>query len=472
MSELNDLLDGYRGELRDLARDRAWSGAELARARDQLHRELRDRGVQAGDRVVLAASNGAPFVIGLMAALQAQASPILMFARSPAPELLRAATSWAARFVLADRPALTDVASQAPSHWTTAALSWELTEPGGTSGDGTEFATTGGIPLHPTSGTSGPPKLAVRPSLCALEEARHYADTLGVGSADRLLTVVPMSHAYGYGMGMLVALLTSADLVADVEFHHRNAWRAIADHAITLFPATAAILDLLVKSRRGATSLPRVLTAGAPLTAQTIERYHGAFGSLPLQLYGTTETGGIAIDTEPELGRNCVGAPMDGVSVELRPAPHADGLPGELHVRSSSMMSGYLRAAASDATELASGWFNTGDLARIDADGRIHLRGRHAEVINTFGMKVLPAEVEQVLIEHPAIVEAKVYAGEHRSGSAIVKAAVVTDGPTTAADLIEHCRANLAEYKVPQIVQELERLPKTPSGKVIVRELP
>ena len=194
-------------------------------------------------------------------------------------------------------------------------------------------------------------------------------------------------------------------------------------------------------------------------------------------LYGTTETGGIAVApadaVPPPLG--CVGPPMSGVEVD-RPCPTAAARWAKawaaFFVRSSSMMAGYLADGAVGYLDAQDGWFETGDVGLLDAAGELHLKGRVTEVINVLGMKVIPSEVEEVIASLPGVAEVKVYPGRHRSGSQFVKAAVVLRGGLELADLRAHCEQNLVYYKRPEQVRLVESLPRTPSGKIILDQLP
>ncbi len=198
-------------------------------------------------------------------------------------------------------------------------------------------------------------------------------------------------------------------------------------------------------------------------------------GSPVRPLYGSTETGVIAIvgpDHEGDAG-DCVGPPVRGVSVEIRPArrPSDSAGLGRVHVRSSSMMAGYLCPGKLDTSPLVDGWFATGDLGRFDQYGELHLCGRETDVVNVFGMKVVPREVEDVIRMLPEIAEVVVYAGR-RTGSQFVKAAVVATSPTEAAMIRTHCETHLVYYKRPETITFLDALPRTATGKIIRDQLP
>ena len=166
---------------------------------------------------------------------------------------------------------------------------------------------------------------------------------------------------------------------------------------------------------------------------------------------------------------------MEGVSVEVRRPQESGDLganTGKLFVRSSSMMVGYLDELGRISRPFEDGWFETGDLARIDESGSIDLRGRDSEVINVFGLRVVPCEVEEAITQLPGVVEVKVYAGEHSWGTQIVKAAVAVQGDITEADLRAHCEQHLVYYKRPQMITLVPALPRGPTGKINRSQLP
>ena len=334
------------------------------------------------------------------------------------------------------------------------------------------------MPLHPTSGTTGQPKIAARPGLCALAEAAHYIDTIGIDAGDLLLVAPPMSHAYAYGMGVMVPLLSGASMAAMRRFSPRLVHDAFEQLGVTIFPAVPMMLEMLLFGGRRLPGAARcVLSAGSPLPERTARDFHRRFGIAVRPLYGTTETGGIAVAPargEPLCGE-AVGPAMQGVSAEVRfsgpTAGLGDGV-GILHVRSSSMMAGYVRDDRLDDSWLDRGWFSTGDLARWDAAGNIHLLGRQAEVINVGGMKVVPSEVEEIISMLPGVQSVKVYAGNRRHGAQFVKAAIVADAGLDAAAVRAHCERHLVYFKRPDAILFVDALPKSAAGKILHHRLP
>ncbi len=475
-----DSVERYRGTFVDLDTSQIVGPDEFAAARVALIAALRRAGLHSGDRVLLALPNGPLFVATLSAILACEGSPLVVHAKTPAAELQRYAQRFGARFLAcesAEEPELAQIelAAEEIAVGEIASLHW-----------GTLFITDEacagpilrGVPLHPTSGSTGLPKIALRPGFAALEEARHYAATMAIDESDSIVAIPPMSHAYGWGMCLMVPLLTGANIISMRKFSVKLIARAVAEHPATILPTVPAMLDVLsFGSGVDLRSLRWVLAAGAMLPRRAAEQFRAKTGAVACPLYGTTETGGISVATAADGGDvdGRVGPPMDGVQIEIR--PHADAQTlgpniGKVFVRSSSMMTGYLGDRGAIGQPVSDGWFETGDLGQMAADGVIHLRGRDSEVINVSGLKVVPCEVEEAILGLPDVREVKVYAGEHRSGTQIVLAAAAVDGGLSVADIRAHCERHLVYYKRPQVITLVDALPRTPTGKIIRDQLP
>jgi acyl-CoA synthetase (AMP-forming)/AMP-acid ligase II len=305
-------------------------------------------------------------------------------------------------------------------------------------------------------------------------EPQHYIQTLSIEKSDVILCALSMSHAYAYGMCFLAALLTSADLLFMRGFNPGLVRQALNERKVSVFPAVPIMLDtLLAHDAAKLTGRPRVvLSAGAPLSRRTYDSFRDRYHLSIRPLYGTTETGGISIGLADDQFDGSVGPPMKGVEVDLRTSADASfgQNTGILRVRSSSMMAGYLSAAGVSRRLLNDGWFETGDLARTDPQGRIHLQGRVSEVINVFGFKVLPLEVEEVIMLLPGVVEVKVYAARWKEQD-VVEAAVVCSAQLSEEQVLKHCDQHLVSYKCPTAIRFLDALPRTASGKVAVELL-
>ncbi len=467
---LLDAFENFRGSFFDLDRKRRISAANLLRLRTGLLQQLVKFGVGPGDRLVASLPNGPLFAAVWAASLEAGASPILVHAETPEPELHRMAELWGAQFVI----------TELASHSTT--QPWELLISGEHGSLRARRVITqrarryglSSLPLHPTSGTSGDVKIAVRPGPCAVAEPLHYIETLAIDRSDVILCAIPMSHAYAYGLCFLVALLTSSELQFMRRFNPALVLASLNEMAVSVFPAVPIMIaSLLDADSNGLHGRPRiVLSAGAPLSRKTFDAFQKRYGLAIRSLYGTTETGGISVSSGETEFDGTVGAPMRGIEVRLQSSPDSEArLDAKiLQVRSPSLMSGYLEEDGIDRSPLATGWFETGDLASLDAQGRIHLLGRLSEVINAFGYKVVPREVEDVISLLPGVVEVKVYARQWRSQE-VVEAAIVCRGSLEEEQIIRHCEKHLVSYKCPTAIRFVNALPRTASGKVAVDRL-
>jgi len=471
-------VDAYRGRFIDMDRGVVLDPAAFARGWKELAVKLAQQGLGEADRVAMAVSNGPLFCATLAAILRCGGAPLLLHGEPPVAELRRTAARFDARFVICDAAVESELAAAGTPVHTLSGPAWirllwtEVGRPGARA----DFFPLAAVPLHPTSGTTGQSKIAARPGPGAVAEAEHYIETLGIDAGDTLLALAPMCHAYAYGMCAMVPLVSGASVVSMRKFSPKLVFQALDDYRVTVMPAVPVMLEMMLfgAGRRLRRPGLRVLTAGSPLPLRTALDYKQASGTSVQPLYGTTETGGISVappDYDPPTG--CVGPPMRGVDVEVRRQESADleGGLGQVYVASSSMMAGYLTPHGLDRASIADGWFRTGDLGCYDRFGYLHLKGRETDVINVFGMKGVPSEVEEVIRQLPEVREVKVYAGQNVSGSQFVKAAIVAPG-LAVPQIRAHCEKHLVYYKRPDAVLLLDTLPKTPSGKVIRDRLP
>ena len=484
-TRLLDLFESYSGSFHDLDRGLKLDGASLRAARDALTAGLTCQkiGLARGDRVILAVGNGPGFIAAFVAVLSAGGSPVLVHVDTPPAELHRMSRSYDAHFALGDAwtendlsplsESVADLKFAPDAHLTVAVLQ----------NDGADkrssLPSIAGMPLHPTSGTTGVPKLSARHGLAAIAEAAHYQQSMKIGADDDILCVVPMSHAYGFGIAAMMSLVSGASIVSSRRFQPHVVFRALREHAITTFPAVPAMLHLLLVASRGrieGLASTRAL-GGAPLAEHTAREFFEKTGQTAWSLYGSTETGGICVDVDaPHDAAPGICRTADGLGLGRDPPARrlerleAGNRSGLRQVALDD--GGIFDAEGIDASSIRDGWFQNGDLGFVDPAGRVHLVGRESEVVNVFGMKVIPSEVESVIRDFPGVADVKVYAGQHRSGSQIVKAAVAGPGSLDLAALREHCAANLVAYKRPEIIIPLEALPRTPTGKIIKDQLP
>lgn len=344
-----------------------------------------------------------------------------------------------------------------------------------------------------SSGSTGRPKKVCRTQANLRAEADNFVGSAGVTPADVILCVVPLFHAHGLGNAMLAALAAGATLLLPpvlrrdaqtmVPFAARvpEMLDLIARERVSLIPGVAQTFEALAAAPAELTpdlsSLRLCFTAGNSLPREVFTAFQRRFGICLRQLYGCTEVGSFALNLDPDSAATwaSVGRPLGDNRVavvdELR-NPLPPGATGELVIFSRALTDGYVGAPEANAEAFHAGGFFTGDLGAVDAHGRITISGRKRLFIDTAGYKVNPLEVEDVILTHPAVREAAVVGIPQPGGKdELIKAFVVLDGPCTPAAIIAHCRAGLAEFKVPRAVTFLEELPYSPLGKLLRKDL-
>lgn len=471
-------LENYRGRIFLLDDGKTIDSGELRDGWTKLIRRFGEFGLTPGDRIVVAVGNGPLFIAVWGAILACGGSPIPVHFETPPPELNRIACRFHAAYLITDNFSEADMEAAESHAYTLECSSWgrivwtDVYCDGRNPGLDADLLLPG-ISLHPTSGTTGLPKLAVRPMRTAVAEVVNYAKTFGFDADDTVLGTTPMSHAFAHGFCVIGPIITGADLAVMRKFQPNLVATACRDLSITIIAAVAGVLDTLLFMGGTAlkTSTRKVFSGAGPLSERTARQFQRITGITPRPLLGSTETGGIAVAGENEIctdGR--VGRLFKGVAVRLQPYDENDRKLSMIQVRSESLMMGYLIDETLDTSSLDSGWFSTGDLGHVDAGGTLFVHARAAEVVNVSGMKVLPREVEEVILSLKSVREVKVFGHKNRSGSYQVRAAVVGDG-VSADEIREHCKAQLVYFKIPAKIIMLDALPKNANGKVILAEL-
>jgi acyl-CoA synthetase (AMP-forming)/AMP-acid ligase II len=447
--------------------DRHYSLAQLNALADGLAANLRGRGVTAGDRMALMASNRPEFVVALHAIWRLAATVVLI---SPA---------WK-RDEVEHALALTNPAHAVGDHAVLAELMpmLHLDEP---IAPGEPVSR----PVPPeadavlafSSGTTGLPK-AVRHTHASLHAAvRQWRDALGLTARDRIQIATPPSHILGL-LNIETALQTGVWMRLHRRFDIDRILQHIQDDRITVEMAVAPIALAIASHPRlesyDLSSLRFIMWGATPVSesvAQTVTRRTG-IGWLPA--YGTTELPVIACNPLDGARLDSVGRPVPGVQVRVvslqAGEPVEPGEVGEIQARSKSLMAGYLPAEATrDA--LCDGWYRTGDVGYLDTGGWLRISDRSKEMIKVRGFQVAPAEIEAVLHAHPAVEDCAVFGIPDGVDGESVVAAVATRAPVDAAELTARVGERLASYKSLSRVVFVSEIPRLPSGKVLRRVL-
>jgi long-chain acyl-CoA synthetase len=339
-----------------------------------------------------------------------------------------------------------------------------------------------------TSGTTGPPKGAMNTHRNVVFNAQAYRDWVPLGADDVILGVAPLFHITGLIGHVGVSLLVGAPLVLSFRFDPAGALELIERRRVTFIvgaiPVYIALMNLPEEPARDVSSLRATLSGGAPVARPTVEAFQARFGTYIVNIYGLTETTspshcvpiGVEAPTDPDSGALSVGVPIFNTVVRVIGEDGADLPPGEVGEFVTSgpqVVPGYWNKPEETEHALPGGELHTGDVGFMDEAGWFYLVDRKKDQINASGYKVWPREVEDVLYEHPAVREAAVVGVPDPFRGETVKAFVSLKSGAEAdeAALIAHCKERMAAYKYPRVVEFVDELPKTASGKVLRREL-
>jgi acyl-CoA synthetase (AMP-forming)/AMP-acid ligase II len=329
-----------------------------------------------------------------------------------------------------------------------------------------------------TSGTTGRPKCVPLTHANVLWSSRNIAAHYKLTSADRGMVVLPLFHGHGLIGATLSTLASGGCVIVPPRFSASDFWKPFREHHATWFSAVPTIHQVLLEraDRDGAPhSGPRFIrSCSAALAPAILTKLENRFAAPVLEAYGMTEAAHqVASNPLPPLphkpGTVGIGA---GISIIDKTGRHlAANTPGEIVVRGPNVMRGYRNNSEANAAAFIDGWFRTGDIGAIDSDGYLALTGRIKDLINRGGEKISPAEVEAVLLEHPAVAEAEVFGVPDCKYGEEVSAAVVLRGTASAQELQVYCRTRLADFKVPKQIRLVSAIPRNAMGKVQRRDL-
>jgi long-chain acyl-CoA synthetase len=443
--------------------------AQLEALTDGLAATLQQRGVRARQRVALMASNRPEFVAALHAIWRLGAAVVLISPAAKHHEVEHALAITEPAHAVGDHPVL--AASMPMLH---------LDEPAKRPAEpphATRPAPDADALLVFSSGTTGLPK-AVRHTHASFGAAvRHWRAALQLTSADRIQVVTPPSHILGL-LNIVTALRAGAwvrlhrRFDIDLMLHHIEADRITIEMAVA--PIALAIAQHPTLESYDLSSLRYIMWGATPLTASIAETVTRRTGVGWVPAYGASELPVIACNPLDAPRLDTVGRPVPGVSVRVvsldTGEPVRPGETGEIQARSDSLMAGYL-PPQDTAGAFCDGWYRTGDVGHLDADGWLRITDRSKEMIKVRGFQVAPAEVEAILHTHPAVSDCAVFGVPHGADGEAVIAAVATCSAVDAAELTELVGDRLASYKRPSRIVFVPEIPRLPSGKLLRRVL-
>jgi acyl-CoA synthetase (AMP-forming)/AMP-acid ligase II/acyl carrier protein len=333
-----------------------------------------------------------------------------------------------------------------------------------------------------TSGSTSWPKTVPLTHASVCLSAHNVCANLALRSRDRLLSVLPLFHGHGLISGLVAALTAGSSVVCTPGFDATAFFGWLTEFRPTWYTAVPAIHRAVLsvadphKQAAQRSSLRLVRSASTSLSPEVLGGLEALFGVPVIDTYGMTEAATqIAANPLQRRKPGSVGQPA-GAEIAIldsggRRLP--SGKRGEIALRGPTITRGYDNDAAATASAFRDGWFRTGDLGYLDADGYLFIVGRIKEIIHKGGQKVAPAEVEGALLGHPDVIEAAVFAVPHGRLGADVAAAVVLrqDAKVSAERLRDFTRERLAGFKVPGLIRIVPKIPKGPGGKIKRSEL-
>ena len=332
--------------------------------------------------------------------------------------------------------------------------------------------------LH-TSGTTSRPKIVplTHANICA--SAHNIQAALKLSGEDRCLNVMPLFHIHGLIGAVLSSLVAGASVVCTPGFAPARFFEWMDDFRPTWYTAVPTIHQtVLARAAHNSEIIERcrlrfIRSSSSALPPQVMAEMEKVFDTPVIEAYGMTEAshqmasnplppgdrkaGSVGVAAGPEI------AIMDEAGNLLPP-----GKTGEIVIRGSNVTHGYENNPSANQSSFTSGWFRTGDQGVLDAEGYLSITGRIKEIINRGGEKISPREVDEVLLDHPAIVQAVTFAAPHATLGEDVAAAVILheNASATEAEIREFAAARLSEFKVPRRVMILTEIPKGPTGKL------
>ncbi|WP_216893074.1 class I adenylate-forming enzyme family protein [Nocardia alni] len=446
--------------------EREYTVGELEQLASGLADELARGGVRPGDRVALMSANRPEFVVALLAIWRLGAAVVLLSPAWKRAEVEHALAITNPAHAVGDSPVLGDLLPM--RH-----LDDPIPEPSVPAADYTPAPDSDALLVF-SSGTTGLPK-AVRHTHASFDAAvRNWIRVLELTRDDRLQILTPPAHILG-----LLNIVTALRVGAWMRLHRRftidTMLRCIESDRITVEMAVAPIALALAQHPElesyDLSSLRFIMWGATPVTVSVAETVTARTGVAWLPAFGASELPVIACNPIRGARLDSVGKPAPGVELRVLSLetgnPVAAGEIGEIQARSDSLMAGYLPG---EETAFVDGWYRTGDVGSVDADGWVRLTDRSKEMIKVRGFQVAPAEIEAVLHGHPAVADCAVFGVDAQDGEAIV-AAVSRSAPVTAEELVALVSERLAHYKRPRAVMFVSEIPRLPSGKVLRRIL-
>jgi len=338
--------------------------------------------------------------------------------------------------------------------------------------------------LQYTAGTTGSPKGVMLTHYNLVVHQIQATNVMWITESDILLNHLPFFHIYGLNTCMATAINAGVSQVVMPRFSLKEALELIERHKVTIWPTVPMALTTMVNNsdlvrKYDLSSLRFIVSGGSPLPPETIKKVQDTFHLVVQQGYGLTEASpGVAHNPPEKIKNESVGIPYPDteckiVDTETGAVKHQPLQIGELIVKGPQVMRGYWKNPRETTETVKDRWLRTGDLAYIDKESYIFLVDRKKEIIKYKGFTIIPAELESLLIRHPAVMDCAVIGKPDQIAGEIPKAFVVLrpDAKTTTTELADFVNKKIAPYKAIREIEIVQKIPRSPSGKILRRIL-
>ena len=460
----------------------SWTYSQLEHDVNDWAERLQVLGVKSGDRVGLLLTNHPRYILIVHALVKCKAIAVFLNIRLTVSELHWQIEDSQTKYLICDEvtQSIGNSLKQQIDHLSLIVLesySQPLLNFGKDKGE--ELINLENIQgIFYTSGTTGKPKAVPLTYHNHFQSAIASALNLGISADDNWLLCMPLFHVGGLAIAWR-SVINGTAITLLPKFDEQEVLEAIATEKATLISLVPTMLSRLLQhpQAQNLQNLRGILLGGAPASSELIERCLQL--NLPIMpTYGMTETASqittLAAD-EVKLKQGSSGLPLFGNQIRIVAEDHPDlelpaGAIGQIMVCGASVMSGYLHNPESNSFQ--DDWFYTGDLGYCDRDGYLYVVSRRSDLIISGGENIYPSEIESILLEHPAILEACVVGISDREWGESVAAVIVTEVEISLAEVRTFCeQKSLSRYKLPKSIHLRESLPKTASGKLLRRNI-
>ncbi|MEA5550947.1 long-chain fatty acid--CoA ligase [Anabaena cylindrica UHCC 0172] len=331
-----------------------------------------------------------------------------------------------------------------------------------------------------TSGTTGFPKGATLSHGNIISNSYAHKNCCGITHNDRLLLYLPLFHCFGQNAILNSGLNACATIVLERIFQPDQLLKTVANAQVTMFFGVPTVFILFLNKNLSIDHLKSVryyFAAAAPMPLEISQKWQEKYGLVIHEGYGLTEASPCTTYNHTlKYKPGSIGEAIENVEVKII---NSDGTEaqvdelGEIIIRGTNIMLGYWNRPEETAKAIQNGWLHTGDIGRKDHEGYFYIVDRLKDMINVSGLKVYPAEVENIIYQHPAVAEVAVYGIPNSLQGEIVKAHIrLQSGQlVTQEDIIKFCSERMATYKVPRNIQFVDSIPKNPTGKILKKAL-